>query len=45
VKQADEIMRPEAVLATNTSSISITALAAATLRAAVHRQAFLQPVC
>jgi 3-hydroxybutyryl-CoA dehydrogenase len=33
MKQADEIMRPEAVLATNTSSISITALAAATSRA------------
>jgi 3-hydroxybutyryl-CoA dehydrogenase len=30
MKQADEIMRPEALLATNTSSISITALAAAT---------------
>jgi 3-hydroxybutyryl-CoA dehydrogenase len=33
MKQADEIMRPEAVLATNTSSISITALAASTSRA------------
>jgi 3-hydroxybutyryl-CoA dehydrogenase len=33
MRQADEIMRPEAVLATNTSSISITALAAATSRA------------
>jgi 3-hydroxybutyryl-CoA dehydrogenase len=33
MKQADEIMRPEALLATNTSSISITALAAATSRA------------
>jgi len=33
MKQADEIMRPEAILATNTSSISITALAAATSRA------------
>jgi 3-hydroxybutyryl-CoA dehydrogenase len=33
MKQADEIMRPDAVLATNTSSISITALAAATSRA------------
>jgi 3-hydroxybutyryl-CoA dehydrogenase len=33
MKQADEIMRPEAVLASNTSSISITALAAATSRA------------
>jgi 3-hydroxybutyryl-CoA dehydrogenase len=32
MKQADEIMQPEAVLATNTSSISITALAAATSR-------------
>jgi len=32
MKQADEIMRPEAILATNTSSISITALAAATSR-------------
>jgi 3-hydroxybutyryl-CoA dehydrogenase len=32
MKQADEIMRPEALLATNTSSISITALAAATAR-------------
>jgi 3-hydroxybutyryl-CoA dehydrogenase len=30
MKQADEVMRPEALLATNTSSISITALAAAT---------------
>ncbi len=33
MRQADEIMRPEAILATNTSSISITALAAATTRA------------
>ena len=33
MRQADEIMRPEAILATNTSSISITALAAATSRA------------
>jgi len=33
MRQADEIMRPEAILATNTSSISITALAAATARA------------
>ena len=33
MQQADEIMRPEAILATNTSSISITALAAATTRA------------
>jgi 3-hydroxybutyryl-CoA dehydrogenase len=33
MKQADELMRPEALLATNTSSISITALAAATSRA------------
>ncbi|HEY3850449.1 MAG TPA: 3-hydroxybutyryl-CoA dehydrogenase [Steroidobacteraceae bacterium] len=33
MKQADEVMRPEAILATNTSSISITALAAATSRA------------
>jgi 3-hydroxybutyryl-CoA dehydrogenase len=32
MKQADDIMRPEAVLASNTSSISITALAAATSR-------------
>jgi 3-hydroxybutyryl-CoA dehydrogenase len=32
MKQADEIMRPDAVLATNTSSISITSLAAATAR-------------
>ena len=32
MKQADEMMRPEALLATNTSSISITALAAATAR-------------
>jgi 3-hydroxybutyryl-CoA dehydrogenase len=32
MKQADEIMRPEALLATNTSSISITSLAAATAR-------------
>jgi 3-hydroxybutyryl-CoA dehydrogenase len=32
MKQADEIMRPDAILATNTSSISITALAAATSR-------------
>jgi len=30
MKQADDIIRPQAVLATNTSSISITALAAAT---------------
>jgi 3-hydroxybutyryl-CoA dehydrogenase len=33
MKQADEIMRPDAVLASNTSSISITALAAATSHA------------
>jgi 3-hydroxybutyryl-CoA dehydrogenase len=33
MQQADEIMAPEAILATNTSSISITALAAATARA------------
>ena len=33
MRQADEIMRPEAILATNTSSISITALATATTRA------------
>jgi 3-hydroxybutyryl-CoA dehydrogenase len=33
MKQADEVMRPGAILATNTSSISITALAAATSRA------------
>ena len=33
MRQADEIMRPEAILATNTSSISITALGAATSRA------------
>ncbi len=33
MRQADEIMRPEAILATNTSSISITAIAAATTRA------------
>ena len=32
MKQAGEIMRPDAVLATNTSSISITELAAATTR-------------
>jgi 3-hydroxybutyryl-CoA dehydrogenase len=32
MKQADEVIRPEAVLASNTSSISITALAAATTR-------------
>jgi 3-hydroxybutyryl-CoA dehydrogenase len=32
MKQADELIRPDAVLATNTSSISITALAAATSR-------------
>jgi 3-hydroxybutyryl-CoA dehydrogenase len=32
MKQADEIIRPDAVLASNTSSISITALAAATSR-------------
>jgi 3-hydroxybutyryl-CoA dehydrogenase len=32
MKQADETMHPEAILATNTSSISITALAAATSR-------------
>lgn len=33
MKQADEIMRPDSILASNTSSISITALAAATSRA------------
>jgi 3-hydroxybutyryl-CoA dehydrogenase len=33
MKQVDGIMRPEAILATNTSSISITELAAATTRA------------
>jgi 3-hydroxybutyryl-CoA dehydrogenase len=33
MKEAHEVMRPEAILATNTSSISITALAAATSRA------------
>jgi 3-hydroxybutyryl-CoA dehydrogenase len=33
MRQADEIMRPDAILATNTSSLSITALAAATSRA------------
>jgi 3-hydroxybutyryl-CoA dehydrogenase len=32
MKQADEVIRPDAVLASNTSSISITALAAATSR-------------
>ena len=32
MKQADEIIAPQAVLATNTSSISITALAASTAR-------------
>ncbi|HTV96679.1 MAG TPA: 3-hydroxybutyryl-CoA dehydrogenase [Steroidobacteraceae bacterium] len=32
VQQADQIIRPEALLATNTSSISITALAGATQR-------------
>jgi 3-hydroxybutyryl-CoA dehydrogenase len=32
MKQADGIIRPDAILATNTSSISITALAAATSR-------------
>jgi 3-hydroxybutyryl-CoA dehydrogenase len=32
MKQADELIRPDAVLATNTSSISITTLAAATSR-------------
>lgn len=32
MKQADEIMRPTAILASNTSSISITTLAAATSR-------------
>ena len=32
MQQADEIIAPHAVLATNTSSISITALAAATAR-------------
>jgi 3-hydroxybutyryl-CoA dehydrogenase len=32
MQQADEIIRPDAVLASNTSSISITALAAATSR-------------
>jgi 3-hydroxybutyryl-CoA dehydrogenase len=32
MKEAHEVMRPEAILATNTSSISITALAAATSR-------------
>jgi 3-hydroxybutyryl-CoA dehydrogenase len=30
IKQADEVLRPEVILATNTSSISITALAAST---------------
>lgn len=33
LREADAILRPEAILATNTSSISITALAAATGRA------------
>jgi 3-hydroxybutyryl-CoA dehydrogenase len=33
MKEAHEVMRPDAILATNTSSISITALAAATSRA------------
>ena len=33
MKQADDIMGPQAILATNTSSLSITALAAATSRA------------
>jgi 3-hydroxybutyryl-CoA dehydrogenase len=33
LREADAVLRPEAILATNTSSISITALAAATSRA------------
>ena len=45
MRQADEIMRPEAILATNTSSISITALAAATTRAdRVGGMHFFNPV-
>ena len=32
LREADRLLRPEAILATNTSSISVTALAAATGR-------------
>ena len=44
LKQVDALARPDVILATNTSSISITRLAAATSRpGTVHRHALLQP--
>jgi hypothetical protein len=44
LKQVDAIVGPEVIIATNTSSISITKLAAATSRAdKLHRHALLQP--
>ena len=44
LKQVDALARPDVILATNTSSISITKLAAATSRPGkLHRHALLQP--
>jgi 3-hydroxyacyl-CoA dehydrogenase len=44
LKQVDASSRPEVIMASNTSSISITKLAAATSRAdKLHRHALLQP--
>ncbi len=44
LKQLDALLAPEVIVATNTSSISITKLAAVTSRAdQLHRHALLQP--